>query len=116
VRFPQTSRDGRRIVYQIRTDVLDGLSTVQYNYDLFLWEGERTLREAEGSVRRLTRAGAYLSGFAFSAGGKWLAYAFDKTREGDNEYFLMNVDSGEVRPFRLPDRPDGIIEPGTPPR
>ena len=64
-----------------------------------------------GKIRRLTKAESYLTGFALSADGRKVAYAFDKERNGDTEFFLMDIDSGKIRKFSIPDRPAGLIGP-----
>ncbi len=107
---PRISRDGKRIVFSARTNEMDGANG-NFNYDLFLWEGSSDILKSKGKIRRLTKAESYLTGFALSADGRKVAYAFDKERNGDTEFFLMDIDSGKIRKFSIPDRPAGLIGP-----
>ncbi len=121
----QLSANGRRIVYTMRTNQMDGVGAgAPFNYDLFLWESAlgivdtdgvvRPLKQ-EGAARRLTKAGAYLSGYSLSADGGTLAYALDASRNGNLGFFLMDLETGQVLPFRLPEKTDGWIETDTQP-
>lgn len=109
-RDPTVSADGRRIVFQADTTKMDGKPGC-CDYDLFLWEGMGGILDSRGTIRRLTHAGSYLSGFALSADGSKLAYAFDRERNGKMEFFIMDLNGGEIRRFAIPETPSGWIGP-----
>lgn len=116
---------GRRAVFSVMTNEMDandpdlhevnGVRVYGYNYDLFLWEGGNDILNGDGTIRRLTKARSYVSGFTLSADGRILAYALDASRKGEMKFFLMNLDSGKNQPFVLPKRIDAWIETDTKP-
>lgn len=105
---PEMSADGWRIVFNSAINEMDGTGGC-CKYDLFLWEGPGDVRTSKGTIRRLTTLRSYFAGFAISADGRKLAYAIDEKRNGKLAYFLMDIDTGDVRPFVIPEKPDGWI-------
>ncbi|MDP6843149.1 MAG: hypothetical protein QGH73_15875, partial [Rhodospirillales bacterium] len=69
---PRISNDGRRVVFSARSNEMDRgkLKSGYFNYDLFLWEGSSDILNSKGTIRRLTRAQSYLSGYALSMDGR----------------------------------------------
>ena len=108
--WPRSSVDSKRVVFMLETNEMDDRPGC-CDYDLFLWEGTRSIRTSKGTIRRLTNAGSYLSGFAISGDGKKIAYAFDKERNGKMDFYLMDIDSGAVRQFVIPENPSGWFGP-----
>ena len=84
---PQLSPDGTRVVYVVADVLKDENRT---NADLWLINADGT-----GEPRKLTNSPKRDAHPRWSPDGKWIA--FESTRDGDSQIFLLPVEGGEAR-------------------
>lgn len=80
---PSISKDGKRILYVVRTNDLDQVKGL-FNYDLFLFEN--------GVSRRLTKLNSVLYGNVLSPDGTLAAFISDPDRKKENQVWMLNID------------------------
>lgn len=80
------TRDGLKILFKAITNKMDNSKEFSYNFDLFTYE--------EGKIHRLTNLKTYLSDYAISAHGEWVAYLSDEQRNNNDVFWIMDVAAG----------------------
>lgn len=91
---PQVARNGD-VLFISRTNQMDGIKKGNYNYDLFLKQGDK--------IRRLTQLKTAIAGTALSPNSRYAAYLSDPERNRTRSLWLMNVETGEHEPILLLD-------------
>ena len=91
---PQISPDGKKVAYVV-TEVLKDENRT--NSDLWLTSTDRAAPAAAGGAwpRRLTNSPKHDRHPRWSPDGRWLA--FESTRDGNSQIWLLAVDGGEAR-------------------
>jgi len=92
--MPTASKDGKRqaFIYQSSTHPVGKGN----NYEIYLRE--------DGKVRQVTDLRSHLAWPHISYNGRYVAFAADKTRNRHYDLFILDLDTGIVKPTGLRDR------------
>ena len=95
ISFRSISRDGRKIAFLVRTNKMDGVTTGDFTYDVFLRENGRNTRVTHlGSKYRLY-------GITLSSDGSFLALIRKDRKTYDNRLWVGNSDGSGMRDITL---------------
>ncbi|MCC7166708.1 MAG: hypothetical protein IT565_03980, partial [Rhodospirillales bacterium] len=91
---PTASKDGKRIAFIYLSSTAPTIRS--FNYEIYLHE--------DGKVRQITDLRSLLAWGHISYNGRYVAFGADKTRNRHYDLFILDLDTGIVKPTGLRDR------------